>query len=149
MKLKLFLEGKPLLNPEVLGWFSHSFIKLFINNNDTQESILLHCLQALNLPKFSLNYFNNLLIQSHNKQWSFFFPEDMSHLPHWGVFTTKIRKQISCAQSGGVVKYMICPSLVFSLGLLQGKPIQPLMKWPCVILPWIFKRQRFCQQAWR
>lgn len=121
MKLHLFLESC-----EVLGWFSCSYIKLFINNNNTQESIFLHCLQALNLLKFSLNYFNDLLtvfwLQPPNKQWSswVFLPEDGNCLPHWALFTIRIRKQTSCSQSGVVVKYMTYPNLVFSMGLWQG-----------------------------
>lgn len=71
-------KGKTSFKPwNAKGWFSHSFRKVFINSNSTQESIFLHCLQPLNLPKFSLNYFNNSLMQSHytpNKQWNAFFP---------------------------------------------------------------------------
>lgn len=119
------------------GWFSHSFRKLFINSNNTQESIFLRCLQPLNLPKFSLNYFNNSLMQSYytpNKWWnaffsSLFFPQFFSRTAstYWETFIIKTWKQMHWAQSSFVDQCGDrCMNPVFRLGMLQRKVMQLL-----------------------
>lgn len=117
------------------GWFSHSFRKLFINSNNTQESIFLRCLQPLNLPKFSLNYFNNSLMQSYytpNKWWnaffsSLFFPGFFPELPPLIEKHLSLRHENRCAGLSFVDQCGDrCMNPAFRLGTLQRKVMQLL-----------------------